>query len=167
MTPSFDPARLAELPADLRAELRALFEAQRADVRRPNGIRADQRTRRTPSHRERTGCVEGARRAPSVAREGIRARAVRQALGEVRSRPVATRPGRYRDRDRRSRKNARKIARAAPDARRQAKEPAAPPAPFRPICRASSRSSSLRASRVRADAARWFGSARTAPAAST
>jgi transposase len=40
MTPSFDPARLAELPADLRAELRALFEAQRAMLEAER-IRAD------------------------------------------------------------------------------------------------------------------------------
>ncbi|WP_245267509.1 transposase [Methylosinus sp. LW3] len=40
MTPSFDPARLAELPADLRAELRAMFEAQRAMLEAER-IRAD------------------------------------------------------------------------------------------------------------------------------
>jgi transposase len=50
MTPSFDPARLAELPADLRADLRGLFEAQRAMLEAER-IRADHEHRRAENER--------------------------------------------------------------------------------------------------------------------
>ena len=138
MMPSFNSARLAELPADLRA----LFEAQRAMLEAER-IRAD-RERQRAEHElvarlhvesELAASKETVERLQLLVKEYERARFGKRsekfdpdqlqlvledieiAIAEV--------------------QEARMIARAVRDAPQRAKGPAAPRAPFPPICRAS------------------------------